>query len=384
MLFSLFSGYLQRLESISSRLEMTAVLAELFQELKPDEVAETCYLLQGQLLPTYESLEFQVSVKTVIKALARITPSISDGTLFGDTNFSKQENEIEQHYKKLGDLGIVAEHVVPKSGRENISLKEVYTELLLIAQDSGAQSQQRKLDAFVSLLQKVDPISAKFIIRIILGRLRLGFSDMTMMDGMSWAMTGTKNEHDVLEQAYQKKADIGKLAEVYLYQKDSQQRADALLQTHVEVGVPVVPELCQRLNSAAEMIEKMHDVIAEPKYDGLRVQIHVWRDKEKGLQYRTFTRNLEETSHMFPELADALPTLHCESCILDAEAIGYEVESGELLPFQVTIQRKRKYDVSEKAKEVPIRFYVFDILYLNGEDCIQVPLNERKEKLYTV
>jgi DNA ligase-1 len=391
MLFSKFAQYLQQLESISSRLEMTSKLAELFKELEIEEVTEACYLLQGQLLPAYEALEFQIAVKTVIKALARLLPSenVDQDSLFGDSDFSKQEEQIEKKYRQVGDLGLVATEVSQAVGisanHSKLHITEVYGQLCELAKDSGAQSQQRKLATLVELLKKLEPISAKFVIRIILGRLRLGFSDMTMIDGLSWAMTGGKSEHDALEQAYQKKTDIGKLAHAYLQQTDPDQRHKMLEKYTVEVGVPVMPALCQRLNSAGEIIEKMHEVIAEPKYDGLRVQIHYRKGVgTNGHKHfiRTFTRNLEETSHMFPELETAVEELNCESCILDAEAITYDVNSGELLPFQQTIQRKRKHGVEEKAEELPIRFYVFDILSLNDQDLLQKPLRERKNLLH--
>lgn len=385
MQFSIFANYLQKLEAISSRLEMTAILAELLQKLEPAEIAEASYLMQGQLRPSYASMEFQIAVKTVIKALARVSDApmaapVDSLNLFDEPDHSHQESHVTKIYKELGDLGLVTEKILTESAsiHHQPTIVEAYQKLFALAQDSGVDSQQRKLETLVELLKTLDPISGKFVIRIILGRLRLGFSDMTMIDSLSWAMTGTKSENNLLEDAYQKKADIGKLAEFYLQQKNADDRQKALTNYKVELGVPIIPALCQRLNSAAEMIEKMHDVIAEPKYDGLRVQIHI--DKKNNL-LRTFTRNLEETSHMFPELHTIIDSLDCDNCILDAEAIGYDPQTGHLLPFQQTIQRKRKHDVSEKAKEVPIRFYVFDLLFLNGKDLIQTPLIDRKTKL---
>jgi DNA ligase-1 len=408
MKFSVFSNYLQRLETISSRLEMTSVLSELFQNLEKEEIPQACYLLQGELLPAYQSLELQIAVKTVLKALARIKEkgkenskensevsldSLKSINLLGEEDYSQREEEVERLYKTLGDLGKVAEEVSQSTSvTDHETILSVYESLCDLAKDTGAQSQQRKLSTLVEILKKLNPISTKFVVRIILGRLRLGFSDMTMIDALSWAMTGGKSERDLLEDAYQKKADIGKLAQFYLSQKDETSRKKALAEYHLEVGVPVIPALCQRLNTAAEMIEKMHDVIAEPKYDGLRVQIHINKKEsfftlqentsQLNPHIKTFTRNLEETSHMFPELHGALSFLNCDTCILDAEAIGYDPQTGDLLPFQQTIQRKRKHDISEKAKDIPIRFYVFDALHINGEDLIHLPLLERKQKLY--
>ncbi len=393
MTFVEFASYLEKLEGVSSRLEITAILAELFQKLDPTEVTEACYLLQGQLLPPYEALELQIAVKTIIKALVKVL--VNQGKilnespgeladLFGEqtvTAATEQEKIIAGEYQKLGDLGAVAEKIIQQiQPQKQDTIQTVYARLVQLAKDTGADSQSRKLEALTALLESLQPISAKFVVRIILGRLRLGFSDMTIIDALSWAMTGGKGERDQLEEAYQRKADIGKLAAFYLQQIDIKKRLSALQNYSVEVGVPVIPALCQRLNSAAEMIEKMTEVIAEPKYDGLRVQIHI-NKQGKTWKYKTFTRSLEENSHQFPELAAALDSMDCDSCILDGEAIGYDPQTGDLLPFQDTMQRKRKHGISEKAKEVPIRFYVFDVLELNGQDLLNVPLSDRKEKL---
>jgi DNA ligase 1 len=161
----------------------------------------------------------------------------------------------------------------------------------------------------------------------------------------------------------------------------------------VKVGTPVIPALCQRLNSAEEIIEKMGEVYAEPKYDGTRVQLHYKQlsvvssqlsDGKSDALLKTFTRNLEESSLMFPELAEAVKTLRCESCILDAEAVGYDPKTGKLMLFQQTMQRKRKHGIEELSKDIPLRFFVFDILEKDGESLIQMPLSQRKAVLKKV
>ncbi|MBW7955152.1 ATP-dependent DNA ligase [Patescibacteria group bacterium] len=388
------SQYLNKLETTSSRLEITAILSDLLKKLEPAEVRPACYLLQGQLLPQYYGLEFQIAVKTVIKVLARLKPMQSMGTvgLFEESDSTQAEKEVERRYKEVGDLGKVAEETLTQyleqsSGTSTpLSVVELYELLLDIAKDSGAQSQQRKQDKAVLLFEKLDPLSAKFVVRILLGRLRLGFSDMTIMDALSWAMCGDKSEREMLEAAYQRRADIGQLAAEYLRVDDADARHKLLSEQYtIQLGVPVVPALCQRLNSATEVIEKMHEVIAEPKYDGLRVQIHVEKARDgKPTLLRTFTRNLEESSAMFPELDKVVEKLKCQNCVLDGEAIGYDPQTNQLISFQQTIQRKRKHGVAEKAAEIPVRFYIFDLLYLNGENLIDKPLKERRALLEEV
>lgn len=385
------SQYLRQLESTSSRLEITAILAQVFTQLKEEEIKPTCYLLQGQVLPQYTGVEFQISVKTLVKVLGRfvLQKERAEASLFGDDQSESGAKEVETLYKTVGDLGIVAEQLFMQSehiGKGEVSLVDLYQSLLQIAQDSGAQSQQRKQDKTAILFAQLDPVSVKFVTRILLGRLRLGFSDMTIIDALSWAMCGDKSERSLLEDAYQRRADIGALAQAYMQQKDTTKRHELLTQLYtIELGTPVVPALCQRLNSATEVIEKMTEVIAEPKYDGLRVQIHFSRGKKTQPNIlKTFTRNLEDSTAMFPELETIGEYLHCDACILDAEAIGYDPTTGNLISFQQTSQRKRKHGVAEKAQEVPVRFYIFDILHLDGKDLLQRSLKERKATLKTI
>lgn len=391
MTFFEFSKILQKLEQTSSRLEMTYQLADLFTKLSNNgsdqEIIYASYIMQGKLVPPYESLEFNLSVKLVERVLAKFTNGENQDNqatdLFGEVSDDTTKLEkVVRKYKKLGDLGLVAEKIIEEFRVDNnlkthFSIKEVYDKLSLIAQDGGAGSQERKVDALADLLKVSEAISGKFIIRIVIGKLRLGFSTMTMIDALSWAKNKDKSESKDLELAYQKKADLGKLAKVYLAYDSKEERLKSLLKLTVEAGIPVVPALCQRLNSSEEIIQKMGEVYAEPKFDGLRVQIHFKRSK-KGIKIKAFTRNLEDVSHMFPELERAGKILKCDSCVLDSEAIGFDPRTNKLVEFQKTMTRKRKHNIGQSAKEVPIRFYVFDVLELDKKSEINKPLRERK------
>lgn len=392
MKFATFSSALEELEQLSSRLDMTEKLAELYQQFDQDEIAPACYLMQGSLVPSYQSLEFQLSTKMLIRAIARVKNKFHPGEtvgLFGDENSPSAEKEVTKRYKKSGDLGEVVEAWMSANDME-LSLTDVYTKLDEIARVSGTGSQEGKISKLVELLDGVDPTSAKFIVRIILGRVRLGFSAMTMLDALSWVVTGGKDHRAKLELAYQKQADIGVLAFHYLADKQkSKENVDAVLDAYkVTAGIPVVPALCHRLNTSQEIIDKMGEVIAEPKYDGLRVQIHFRRS---GLQHdskkrkiQAYTRNLEDVSHMFPELSELATATKADELILDSEAIGYNPTTGELLPFQETITRKRKHDIANVSEKVPIKFYIFDVLSKEGEELLRTPLRKRKEILATL
>ena len=396
MTFHDFAIKLEKLESTASRLAMTELLAQLYGQLNQDELKIASYLMKGRLVPEYESLEFNLSVKLVIRVLARLSAGRSQAAithtaanLFGQADYSQLEKQVTSLYKRLGDLGLVAQDVIGKHSTSQrshrLTISQVYDQLVKIAQDSGQGSQDRKVLGLAELLGQVDQLSARYITRMVIGKLRLGFSTMTMLDALSWAVTGNKSESKILEEALQKRADVGELTVEYLKLKtlSTSKRAESLKKIKVKVGVPVGPALCQRLNSADEIIAKMGEVIVEPKYDGLRLQLHL---NKSAHQLRAFTRNLDNVSHMFPELEAVSYKLKCQSCILDGEVIGMDPLSKKLVSFQRTVTRKRKHDVAAKAQELPIKFYVFDLLELNGRSLIDQKLRTRKEllkKLFT-
>jgi DNA ligase-1 len=380
MLFADFCTYLVRIESTASRLAITEELANLYKALAPDEIEPASWLLLGRLSPKYEQLELNFAEKMMMRVLANFLPakkdSVAQTDLFGNSK-SDRVVEILELYKKAGDLGDVAAELMSQHKGKR-SIVEVYGQLRAVAEASGAGSQEKKLQLMELAFENSSAITAKYIVRIALNNLRLGFSDMTILDALSWAKTGDKSLRPKLELAYQMKADIGKLAHTFLTKGEA-----GLESFDIELGVPIAPALCQRLKTAQEMIDKMGKVYVEPKYDGTRVLIHI-NKTGKQWQIRTFTRNLEESSGMFPELKTAVDDIHADEVILDSEAVGYDAENDKLLPFQQTIQRKRKHDIESTASKIPLRFFVFDILYKDGVNLLHKPLYERKKVLESV
>lgn len=393
MTFRQLSLKLEQLETTRARLEITAELAKLLTALNPAEIEITCCLLQGSLVPPYQSLEFQLAQKMLLKALARVLTEKGEVIEVGQaqslfetspsilpSQLAAHQTQVEKRFRELGDLGQLAMEImstIKTKATAEASITEVYGLLKKIAEVSGSGSQDQKLQLLVELFERLDALSVKFVIRIVMGKMRLGFSTLTLMDAVSWAKHGDKRDREALELAYQKKADIGKLAAAYLMAPLA--NIDQALNAYqVEFGVPVVPALCQRLNTAEEIIEKMQRVYAEPKYDGLRLQLHL---DVKNKTFRAYTRNLEEATAMFPELANVLSTLKCDVCILDAEAVGYDPKTNQILPFQATITRKRKHEVAMQAENVPIRCFVFDVMMVDGRSLVDEPLSERKKIL---
>ena len=372
MKFSEFANFLNQLDQTSKRLEMTEILAKLISELNQDEIKNGIYLSLGILKAPFEDLKFNFADKQMVKTLA----------LYSEKN----PDEINKMYSKEGDLGSVGFLISKEIKNPTPSLLEVYEKLEEIALIEGTGSQDKKSQKIISLLQSLNPLSNKFAIRIILGNNRLGFTELTIVDAIC-KFLNDKSLKSKVEDAYNRFPDIG-----YITEKIKESGIDGIKKIKIKPGVPILPQKAQRLSTPEEIIEKMGKVWCEYKFDGTRVQLHLnkkdtktssdlFEEKTKFL-VKTFTRNLEETTHQYPDIIeDAINQLDVESVILDGEAIGFNKETGEYLPFQETIQRKRKHNVSEIAKQIPLKYLVFDILYLNGEETISLPLTERRKIL---
>lgn len=385
MQFSTFSSYLAQLEKTSLRNQMTQILAQLFKQCDYKEIDKICYLSLGLLAPKYEGIEFNMAEKLMVKAVAQST-LINQTIIFKD-------------YKDNGDLGNTIEKFrkeIKQSSSKNLNISEVYNELLLIAQVGGEGSVERKINKMANLLKELDPLSTKYVVRMPLGKLRLGFSDMTILDSLSWLGAGNKSLRSKLERAFNVLADIGRIAKIFKLKG-----LKGIKEIKGEVGIPIRAAKAERLANAEKILEKMDGQCAlEGKIDGFRVQIHFSKLKTQMLNVKTttqnlnlfekqdkkhfvriFSRNLENTTHMFPEIVAAVQKLPVKSVILDGEAIAFNPKTHEFLPFQETVQRKRKHGVVEKAKEIPLKVFIFDILYLNGELLLNRPFKERRNLL---
>jgi len=299
MKFKEFAIYLERLEATSSRLEITRILSELFKKADAGEIDKVVYLSLGILAPNYEGVILNLAEKMMVRTLAKA--------------YQKETGDVLNLFKKIGDIGSVAQELSTKYKATGIilSVADVYERLLKIAKDSGEGSQDSKIVKMADLLKNLDPLSARFTARIPVGRLRLGFSEKTVIDALAEHDTKLQKE---IEEAFNIRPDIGYIAKLV---KDGNPKS-----AKPQVGVPVVPMLAQRLNSTTEMIKKMGEVAVEPKFDGLRIFIH-YRKKDDFL--RIFTRNMNAIPlETFPELTEIGKFINAGEVILDTEAIGVD------------------------------------------------------------
>lgn len=364
MKFTDLALYLKKLEVTASRNEITSILADLFKHSDADEIDKISYLILGRLAPNFRSIVFNIADAMAIASLAQ--------------SYQKDTKEIKDMYKKKGDLGEVAFELSSKNASKasRLSVSEVYEEFVHIANEEGEGSVERKTAGLANLLQKLDPLSAKYAVRIPLGKLRLGFSDKTLLDALSFMEKGDKSFSKALAKAFEVMPDIGLLAQKV--KKEGVEKATN--KPSPVLFVPVMPALAQRLKSPAEMIKKMEKVAVEPKFDGLRALIHIKKTKN-GVKYCVFTRNLNDVGNMFPELEDVGKQLSADEVILDSEAVGMDPEMMEMADFQKTMQRRRKHDVGQTSKSIPLRLQVFDILYKDGKNLMEETYEERRKIL---
>jgi DNA ligase-1 len=286
--------------------------------------------------------------------------------------------EILKEYGKVGDLGKVAEKLSQESRvkSQGISVKEVFDTLRNIADFQGDGTVEKKVSTLSDLLKKVDGVEAKHLVRIPLGTSRLGIGDPTVLDAFALAKLGDKSKRKLLEGAYNRVSDLGLIGE-----KLWEGGLKAVEDLSVTVGRPIRSQLAERLPTPKAILEKFDGLAhVQEKFDGFRVQIH-----KNGDKVRLFSRNLEETTPMFPDIIEGvLKQVKAKTAILDSEALAYNPESNEFLPFQETTKRRRKHGIEEAAKSTPLRAMVFDIMYVDGQSLMDLPVTERIKHLLKV
>lgn len=357
MTFKKLAEYFQKLEGTASRNAMIEILADLFREAPAAEIDKIAYLLQGRVAPLYEPIEFGMADKMVVRAMSRA--------------YGKRAEEITKLFKKSGDLGTVAEKF--SKGKSSQSVTEVFEKLYAITQAGGAGSVEIKVRLLSELIGESDHVSARFIARIPVDKLRLGFSDMTILDALSWMIDKTKTNKAKIEGTYNVRPDLG-----FIAASIKKEGVAGVEHVKPKVGTPILVMRAERLTSAEEILEKGGGKVAvEPKLDGFRLQLHFTKK-----EIRLYSRGLELVTAMYPDIvAAAKKELKVSEVILDGEAIGFNPKTGKYLPFQETVQRKRKYDIEAFSKSVPLKLVVFDCLYLDGKSLIDEPYEKRRNIL---
>ena len=362
--FSILSKSFEKMESTTKRLELTDILVELFHNTPTDVISKIIYLIQGKLRPDHEGIELGVAEKLAIHAISK-----SSGIPI---------KKIEQSYKEEGDLGYTASKILEQKTQttfvvEDITVERVYETLFTIAKLEGSKTQNRKMVHIAGLLNDASPQEANFILKILLGTLRLGIAENTVMDALAIAFTKTKDNRKILEKAYNVSSDLGKVAQAVAVSG-----LEGISNFKVTVFNPIRPMLADRVKSEQEAIEKMGSVFAaEFKLDGERVQIHLKENKVV-----LFSRSLENITSYYPDIVEKIPNvLKVKEGIFEAEIVAVNEDSGEFLPFQELMHRRRKYGIEKAVLQYPVTVNFFDIIFADGKNCTELEYLERRKML---
>jgi len=362
--YSLVTETYEKIEKTTKRLEMTDYLVDFFKKTPKEVIDKVVYLTQGKLYPDFVGIEIGMAEKLAIKAIAKAS--------------GRKESEIEKDLAETGDLGETAQRFLEKRiqmsfFRKPLTVERVYKTLDKIARASGEGSVDLKVNLLAGLLADATPRDAKYIIRTVTGKLRLGIADMTVLDALAIAFGGGKNARDILERAYNISSDLGKVAKTV-----AEGGIEALKNFKITLGNPIRPMLAERLSSPEEILEKLGGkCIAEYKYDGERIQAH--KDGEKVM---LFSRRLENITRQYPDAVELVKThIKPKEAIIEAECVAVNLDTGEMMPFQELMHRRRKYDIAKAISEYPVSLFVFDVLYVDGRDLTLEPYPVRHKVL---
>ena len=350
----------------NSRLVLIDHLVTLFKRTPVNTIKKIIYLLQGKLSPAYEGDELGLGEKLTIKAIAE-----SSGI---------SVKEVEKKYGIVGDLGDTAKEIAKNKYQqtlvsEKITIERIYSTFEKIAKSTGSQSQIIKLRLVSSLLNDATPLESKYIIKFLLGTLRLGIAEYSIIDALAIAFTGNRNNRKKIEETYNVYTDLGTIAEI-LSKKD----LEGLNELQITPLKPIRPMLAERIMDPIEGLKKGDGMIAfEYKLDGERVQIH-----KDGLKVQLFSRSLEKITNHYPDIVDTIKKFSIDNCILEAEIVPFHLETKRIQPFQELMHRKRKYNINDVILKYPIKVFLFDILYLEGNNLTQYEYTKRRTILESI
>ena len=385
MKYSVLVGVYECLEATTKRLEKTFILSEFLKSSDDDLVV---LLVQGRVFPNWDARELGMAARLLLKAISLATGSSLE--------------EMELSWKEIGDLGTVAAELIKKKSQSTLfsqplTVQKVFDNLQKLAEMKGAGTVDRKVQLVAELLTSASPVEAKYVIRTILGELRVGLGEGTVRDAIVWTFFGDKahvnydrntNEFllsdeerknydfyvNLVQEAFDVANDFAEVARI------AREKGEAGLQNmSLLPGKPAKMMLYQKAKGIADAFSIVGRPAAfEQKYDGFRLQIHKF-DGRIGL----FTRRLEEVSAQFPDVVQRVARqVTCRDCILDAEVVGIDTKTKKYLPFQNISQRiKRKYGIEEMAVKFPVQVNVFDILYCDGKSLLKMPFVERRNCL---
>ncbi|MXR40958.1 ATP-dependent DNA ligase [Halobaculum sp. WSA2] len=422
-----FATFAERAESMAAESGDLATVALVADALAAagggdapsdgDDLAIVARFLRGAVFPGWDGRTLSVGPSLCHAALARAAGA------------NVTADDVEERLAETGEIGAVAADLdlggqtglaafagggangAPGDDGDVLTVREVYEELVAVAEATGDGSESFREDTLFGLFTRADPVEAKYLARLVLGEMRIGVGSGTLRDATAEAFLGAsvttpteeRGEDDrtdesvaLVERALQVTNDHGRVAELA---RDEGERG--LRDVSLSVGRPVRSMLAQA-GTVADALSAWGEVAVETKYDGARVQIHYEADDDadgtgddagggEGGGDTTeaggdgpvsiYSRNMEDVTAALPELVEHVREHATAPAILDGEAVAVD-DDGEPLPFQEILRRfRRKHDVDRMREEVRVELRAFDCLHAGGDDLLDSPLSERHERL---
>ena len=327
------------------------------KETDADITYDITLLLQGKIFPPWSDKEMGISTQLIIKALSN---------LLGESTKS-----IENKLAEVGDMGEISEELIKNNKQVTffkvpLTVKKVLSNLRKTESITGSKSQNKKINYLLELYTSASPLEAKYITRTITERLRIGVGEGTLVEAIAQAYNIDK---EIIDRAYMLSNDLGEVA------SRAQESIESVKSLTITPGKPIKPMLAQLSPGIKESITEMKKVICETKYDGIRVQIHHYNNKTK-----IFTRRLENVTNALPEVVEYIEeALPSKDFIVEGEVIA--TKDNKPISFQYILQRvKRKYDIDKMREKIPLKVFLFDVLYYD-KPTAELPIIQRRQLL---
>jgi len=362
--FRLLAELCERLEATKKRLLMIDAVADFLKRLDQEEVEPAVAMILGRPFPRRSQQTLDVSWATLSGIIERMA--------------GVERKEFWQAFSKSGDIGSATKAVLENSKTRRqavlferaLTIVEVRRDFSAIAETSGTGSREKKERLMEALFSLASPVEAKYLVRIFIGEMRTGFHEGLMEQTVAKAFDIPLVD---VQKASMVTGDVGEIVSVLKVEG-----REGLGRIGFEVFRPVQPMLAQMADNVEEALKEHGGKTAfEFKYDGARVQIH-----KHGDEVRIFSRRLTDATGSLPEIVETVITnVVAGEAILEGEVVAVD-SSGSPIPFQHLMRRfKRIHAIEESAEQIPVKLYLFDVLYLDGESLISFPYLQRRQKL---
>jgi DNA ligase-1 len=363
-LFKSLAELLEKVEATKKRLKIISMTADFLRGLDADEVEPAVSMILGRAFPKWSQKTLEVSWATLSGILQRTA--------------SVDWNVFREAFAGTGDIGAAAKAVFEKTRvkkqalllEKTLTITEVRRLLEATAGAAGSGSREKKERLIATLLSQASPVEAKYLVKIFVGEMRTGLYEGLMEQAVAKAF-------DVplatVQKASMAMGDIGEVAAIAKTEGKTR-----LSQISFQVFRPVKLMLAQVASDVSEALAEHGGKTAfEYKYDGARVQIH-----KRGSEVRVFSRRLTDVTQSLPEVVEAVKAnVKADEAIVEGEVIAVD-DDGHPIPFQHLMRRfKRVHEVQGMAEKIPVRLYLFDILFLDGESLISLPYVQRRKVL---